>query len=88
MTIFIGNFTSTVKVEMGGGGLKVRKKCHVLFEWPLIANFYPVFGGVRTHDLSVTSVNQEQLDLRRFKFDVQITFLLFVFCRCLWRILT
>ncbi len=23
--------------EGGGGALKVRKKCHVLFEWPLIA---------------------------------------------------
>ncbi len=47
----------------------------IIFLFSVIANFYPVFGGVRTHDLSVTSVNQEQLDLRRFKFDVQITFL-------------
>jgi hypothetical protein len=26
----------------GGGGVKkVRKKCHVLFEWPLMSNFHP-----------------------------------------------
>jgi hypothetical protein len=35
----------------GGGGLKVRKRCHVLFEWPLVT--YKTYLNKKVKTISI-----------------------------------